>query len=40
MTVVDLSDREGALVAPKFELMNDARHIAGIGKETEGFVFS
>lgn len=40
VTVVALSEEEGALVAPKFELMNDARHIADIKKETEGLVYA
>ena len=40
VTVVALSEEEGSLVAPKFEIMNDARHIARIKKETEGFVFA
>lgn len=40
VTVVALSEEAGALVAPKFELMNDARHIAGIKKEAEGLVYA
>ena len=40
VTVVSFSEAEGALVAPKFEIMNDARHIADIEKETEGFVYA
>ena len=35
VTVVALSDREGALFAPKFEIMNDARHIAEIEEKKE-----
>jgi len=35
VTVVGLSDKEGALVAPKFEIMNDARHIADIEEKKE-----
>ncbi len=35
VTVVGLSDKEGALVAPKFEIMNDARHIADIAEKKE-----
>lgn len=35
VTVVGLSDKEGALVAPKFEIMNDARHIANIAEKKE-----
>ena len=30
ITIVDFSDRPGELVAPRFELMNDARHIRGM----------
>lgn len=40
VTVVGLSDKEGALIAPKFEIMNDARHIAKIKRETEGTVYA
>ena len=40
VTVVALSEKEGALVAPKFEIMNDARHIAEIRRETKGFVYA
>ena len=40
VTVVNLSEQEGALAAPKFEIMNDARHIAGIGREVDGFVYA
>ena len=40
VTVVALSEEEGALIAPKFEIMNDARHIADIKKETEGLVYA
>lgn len=39
VTVVSLSGKIGEKIAPRFELMNDARHIREIGKETEGFVF-
>lgn len=35
VTVVAFSKQEGALVAPKFELANDARHIAGIKEKKE-----
>jgi probable phosphoglycerate mutase len=35
VTVVNFSEQEGALVAPKFELMNDARHIANIEEKKE-----
>lgn len=40
VTVVALSEKEGALVAPKFEIVNDARHIAEIKRETEGFLYA
>ena len=30
ITIVDFPDRPGELVAPRFELMNDARHIRGM----------
>ena len=40
VTVVALFGEEGALTAPKFELMNDARHIAGIKRETESLVYA
>lgn len=40
ITVVTLSGEEGALIAPKFELMNDARHIADIKKEADGLVYA
>lgn len=33
ITVVSLSNEKGMLVAPKFEIMNDARHIKGIEVE-------
>jgi probable phosphoglycerate mutase len=33
ITVVTLSDTEGELVSPRFEIMNDARHIEGLGAE-------
>lgn len=33
ITVVSLPDRPGELVAPRFELMNDARHITGLNTE-------
>ncbi len=33
VTVVSLSDEDGALCAPQFEIMNDARHIAGLDAE-------
>lgn len=29
VTVVDMADRPGELVAPRFEIMSDARHISG-----------
>lgn len=35
VTVVNFSGKKGALVAPKFEIMNDARHIANIGEKKE-----
>lgn len=35
VTVVTLSEKEGALVAPKFEIMNDARHIADVAEKKE-----
>lgn len=35
VTVVTLSEQEGALIAPKFEIMNDARHIANIEEKKE-----
>ena len=35
VTIVTFSEKEGALVAPKFELMNDARHIANIAEKKE-----
>ncbi len=35
VTVVTLSEKEGALIAPKFEIMNDARHIANIEEKRE-----
>lgn len=40
VTVVAFSEKKGALVAPKFEIVNDARHIAEIKRETEGFVYA
>ena len=33
ITIVNLSGEEGALAMPKFEILNDARHIAGICEE-------
>lgn len=33
ITVVDFSGKEGELTSPKFELVNDARHIEGITAE-------
>ena len=33
VTVVSFSDEKGALVSPKFEIVNDARHIEGITVE-------
>lgn len=33
ITIVDFPDRLGELVAPRFELMNDARHIRGMTVE-------
>ena len=30
ITVVTLSDEPGALVTPRFEMVNDARHISGL----------
>ena len=35
VTVVALSEKDGALIAPKFEIMNDARHIAEIEEKKE-----
>lgn len=35
VTVVSFSEKEGALVAPKFEIANDARHIANIKEKKE-----
>lgn len=35
VTVVTLSEKEGTLTAPKFEIMNDARHIAMIEEKKE-----
>lgn len=40
VTVVALSEKEGTLVAPKFEIMNDARHIAEIKREKKEFVYA
>ena len=40
VTVVSFSDKKGALTAPKFEIMNDARHIADLKRETEGYVYA
>ena len=40
VTIVSLSEKEGALVAPKFELANDARHIAGIEEEKRTTVYA
>jgi len=33
ITIVEFPDRPGALVTPRFELMNDARHIRGLTVE-------
>ena len=33
ITIVTLPEEEGALVAPRFELLNDARHIRGLQAE-------
>ena len=33
ITIVELPDKLGELVAPRFELMNDARHILGMTVE-------
>lgn len=33
ITVVEFNGEEGQLITPEFELMNDARHIAGISTE-------
>lgn len=33
ITIVELSNRPGELVAPRFELLNDARHIRGMSVE-------
>ncbi len=40
VTVVSLSEKEGAFIAPKFELMNDSRHIAKIKRESEGLIYA
>lgn len=40
VTIVALSGKEGEKIAPRFEIMNDARHILKVKKETEGFVFA
>ncbi len=40
VTIVTLSEEEGTLIAPKFEIMNDARHIADIKKEADGLVYA
>lgn len=40
VTVVSFSNQEGDLVAPKFEIMNDARHIGGIKKENDGLTYA
>ena len=37
ITVVRLSGEEGQLTAPRFEIMNDARHIAGLGTENNTY---
>ena len=34
ITVVKLKGKEGELISPRFEILNDARHIAPIGHET------
>ncbi len=39
VTVVSFSEKEGALIAPKFEIMNDTRHIMGIDCETKERVY-
>ncbi len=39
VTVVSFSEEEGALIAPKFEILNDARHIETLGKKTKTTVF-
>ena len=40
VTVVNFSAKEGELTAPKFEIMNDARHIAAVQKEYEAMVYA
>ena len=40
VTVVSLSEKKGALVAPKFEIANDARHIANIEEKQRKTVYS
>lgn len=40
VTVVSLSEQEGALVAPKFEIANDARHIATIQEKKRTTVYA
>lgn len=40
VTIVSLSGKEGEKIAPRFEIMNDARHIAMLEKETKETVFA
>ncbi len=40
VTIVSLSEKEGTLVAPKFELANDARHIVGIEEKKRTTVYA
>lgn len=40
VTVVSFSEKKGALVAPKFELANDARHIADIEEKKRTTVYA
>ena len=37
ITIVTLSDTEGELVSPRFEIMNDAEHIKGLGQENNTY---
>lgn len=40
VTVVSLSGKEGEKIAPRFELVNDARHIANIEQERKKTVYA
>ena len=37
ITIVTLSNNEGELVSPRFEIMNDAEHIKGLGQENNTY---